>query len=292
LRVTDACGNATINDASILPLGNTIVKASSDCFYNNISLMVDTIPNAAYSWFKKNSPTDSTLIASSQTYSIAYLLPADTGTYVSVVSVNSGCLTKISTFTVTGACGGALLATNSLSFTGSLQTDNIQLKWTTAKAYDASAFVIEKSIDGYNYKVLGTVNVSARNSVASSQYLFSDVNAVAGSNFYRLRIIRQDGTITYSNIVDISKKGAVSVSVMPNPVADAFTIRFQPLAATNYNVMLLSADGKVVFSSNYTINPGEAKTIQRPGALASGIYYLAVVNKSTNEKDIIKLFFK
>jgi hypothetical protein len=134
--------------------------------------------------------------------------------------------------------------------------------------------------------------VSARNGVASSQYLFSDVNAIAGSNFYRLRIIRQDGTITYSNIVDISKKGAVSVSVMPNPVADAFTIRFQPLAATNYNVMLLSADGKVVFSSNYTINPGEAKTIQRPGALASGIYYLAVVNKSTNEKDIIKLFFK
>ena len=291
LRVTDACGNATINDASILPLGNTIVKASSDCFYNSISLTVDTIPNATYTWFKKNSSTDSTLIASNQTYSIPYLLPADTGTYVSVVSVNSGCLTKISSFTVTGACGG-LLAGNSLSFTGSLQTDNAQLKWTTGKAYDAIAFVVEKSIDGNSYKELGTVNVSSRNNTASSQYLFSDVNAVAGKNFYRLRIIRHDNTITYSNIVEISKKGPVSVSVMPNPVADAFTIRFQPLIPTNYQVMLLSADGRLVFNSNYSVNPGEAKTVQRPGALASGLYYLAVVNKSTNERDIIKLFFK
>jgi len=291
LRVTDVCGNATINDASILPLGNTIVTASSDCFYNNVSLKVDTIPNASYTWFKKTSATDSTLMGSTQAYSMPYLLPSDTGTYVSVVSVNSGCLTKISSFKVTGACGNSLLATNGLSFEGSLEKENAQLRWTTSKAYDATAFVIEKSTDGINFKELGNMPANA-SSISSSQYLFSDVNVVAARNYYRLRIIKSGGKIAYTNVIEINKKSKIAVSVMPNPVADAFTIKFQPLTGADYNVMLVSADGKVILNNNYAVRPGDIKTIQRPGALATGVYYLAVINKSTNEKDIIKLFFK
>jgi len=37
---------------------------------------------------------------------------------------------------------------------------------------------------------------------------------------------------------------------------------------------------------------GDTKTIGRPAAVASGVYYLLVVNQQTNEKDTIKLFFK
>jgi len=44
-------------------------------------------------------------------------------------------------------------------------------------------------------------------------------------------------------------------SLMPNPVADAFTIRFQSPIPPNYQVMLLSANGRLVFNSNYSVNP-------------------------------------
>ena len=133
---------------------------------------------------------------------------------------------------------------------------------------------------------------ASANSNTSSQYFFSDVNAVTGKNFYRLRIINANGRISFSNIEVVSKKGKVTVSVMPNPVAEFFTIRFQPLASANYNVSLVSTDGKIILKSIYAVRPGDAKTIQRPGGIATGVYYLAVVNQSTNEKDIIKLFFK
>lgn len=79
---------------------------------------------------------------------------------------------------------------------------------------------------------------------------------------------------------------------MPNPVAESFTIRFQPTAAANYNVSLVGADGKVIMNNKYAVRPGDTKTILRPGTIATGVYYLAVINQATNEKDIIKLFFK
>jgi len=134
--------------------------------------------------------------------------------------------------------------------------------------------------------------VSSANNISTSQYFFSDVNAVAGKNFYRLRIIKNNGKIAYTNIEVVTKKGKVTVSVMPNPVAESFTIRFQPAAAANYNVSLVSADGKVIMNNKYAVRPGDTKTIQRPGTIATGVYYLAVINQATNEKDIIKLFFK
>ncbi|MEO6315812.1 MAG: hypothetical protein ABIU63_02105 [Chitinophagaceae bacterium] len=292
LRIIDACGNAAINDASILPLSNTIVKSSSDCFYNDIKLTVDSIPNAIYSWYKKTSATDSMLISNNQTFSITNLLPPDTGVYVSVVSVNSGCLTRISSFRVTGACGGGLLAVNGLSFSAAPEKENVQLKWTTAKSFDATSFIVERSTDGNNFKVIGSAAVSSNNKFVVSQYYFSDMNAVTGKNYYRLRIIKTNGSIAYTDVQIVSKKGKISVSVMPNPVAESFTIRFQPAASANYTVSLVSAEGKVVLNSTYAVRPGDAKTIQRPGTIATGVYYLLVLNQSTSEKEIIKLFFK
>ncbi len=292
LRVIDACGNATINDASILPLANTIITASSDCYYNNITLSVDTVANASYTWYKKTSATDSVMVDNNQTHTIPYLLPSDTGIYVNVMSVNSGCLQKVSTFRVTGACGGLLLAVNGLSFSAAPNGDNVQVKWITARSFDAKSFVVERSADGINFKELGNVEVSSNNNISTSQYYFSDLTSIPGKNYYRLRIIKPNGTIAYSDIEIVNKKGRVSVSVMPNPVAESFSIRFQPLASANYNVTLVGADGKVVMNNMYAVRPGDTKTIQRPGTIASGVYYLVVFNQATNEKEIIKLFFK
>jgi len=292
LRVLDACGNATINDASILPLANTLITASSDCYYNTINLTVDSIANATYTWYKKTSATDSILVDNNQTHTIPYLLPSDTGTYVNVMSVNNGCLQKVSTFRVSGICGGSLLAVNGLLFSASADKENVQVKWSTARAFDAASFVVERSMDGISYKELGAVAVSSGNSITVSQYLFSDLSAMNGKNYYRLRIIKPTGGIAYSNVEIVSKKGKVAVSVMPNPVAESFSIHFQPVTNTVYNVSLVSAEGKVMMNNLYAVRPGDNKTIQRPGSIAAGVYYLLVVNQNSNEKDIIKLFFK
>jgi hypothetical protein len=292
LRAMDACGNATINDASILPLGNTIIKATSNCINTNTILTVDSMSNATYIWYKKTSATDSTQIGTGPTYSIPSLSVADTGTYVNVESVNSGCLTKISTYYVNGVCL-SILAVNDISFNGSLQNENAQLRWTTAQSFNAVQFIVEKSIDGLKFEAIGSVNVSSTNNIASSQYFFSDANTSTGKNFYRLRIVQANQSGNYTNVIEIDKKGiGAEISVMPNPVTDAFTIKFNQSSSGNYSVSLINPEGKNILSNMYSISTGDSKTIQRPAGILTGVYFLVIQNQATNEKEIIKLFLR
>ena len=55
LRAIDACGNATLGDASILPLANNGIMVSNNCFQNPTTLSVDSIFGATYTWYKKTA---------------------------------------------------------------------------------------------------------------------------------------------------------------------------------------------------------------------------------------------
>jgi SprB repeat len=291
LRATDGCGNATINDASILPLGNTVVTASSNCYYNNVNLSVDTIPGAVYSWYRKTSATDSTLIGSGPSYNIPYLLPSDTGEYVSVAAVNGGCLTKIASFRVNGSCGGSLLAPDGLQLEGKLQKENTQLRWTTGRAFIAEYFVVQRSNDGIHFEQAGVV--TAQGSVnGSSQYVFTDINTPFGKSYYRVASMGKNGLMLYTAIIEISKAENSIISLLENPVAGAFTLQFRQVKAGNYNVRLMDAGSRLLMNANYLVHQNDNTTIQRPDGLPAGVYYLIISNAGNTRVQSLKIVFK
>jgi len=122
LRVLDACGNASLYDASVLPLANFVVyPQSQECFNQNLTLKVDSIANADYFWYKRIAPDDSLMIGSGATLNFPSLLISDTGRYFSKVVVNNGCLEKYSNYVLTGFCG-VVLPIN-IKLNGSKQND-------------------------------------------------------------------------------------------------------------------------------------------------------------------------
>lgn len=294
LRAIDACGNATINDASILPLGNTVITASANCFYNNINLQVDTIPNATYTWYKKTSAVDSTLIATSQTYNIPYLLPSDTGLYVCKASVNSGCLSRISYFNLTGNCNGfSTLAVNGLKLNGAIQNEQAQLQWETTAGFAADAFVVERSTDGNSFIQIGTARASVTAATTRSIYYFTDAAPAGGKNFYRLRLVKAGKPSSYSNIITLQFNNPSTITVVPNPVQDQFELKFgQTIAAATYQVTLRGSDGRLLISTSIHVKAGEARRFQRPANCMAGVYYLQTINLATNEQNVLKLIFK
>ncbi|MFM9910391.1 MAG: T9SS type A sorting domain-containing protein [Chitinophagaceae bacterium] len=291
LRSIDACGNATINDASILPLGNTIINATSDCFYNNINLIAETIPNATYTWYKKTSATDSIEIATNQSYNIPYMLPSDSGIYVCKTSVNFGCLTRISYFNLTGLCGSFLLAENDLSFKASLKNDRTELQWLTGSNFSADEFVIERSTDGRTYKAITTVK-AAPISTSKHQYLYTDNSPEFGKNHYRIKIIKRNTGNNYSKIIVLTRGNSNAISVHPNPVDDHFQIQFNGVASGIYSVSLINATGGLMHMQSLAIVSGETKNIQRPAGAKAGTYFLHIWNKEMNSRQVIKLIFR
>jgi len=289
LRAIDACGNATINDASILPLANSIVSASSNCYYDNITLNVDTIANATYTWYKKTSPTDSTLIGSSQSYNIPYFMPTDTGTYICKVSVNSGCLTRVSSFNLRALC--ELLPDNNINLNGILQYNKTLLEWRTGRDFVAEEFIVERSLDGRTFVALGTVKATGSVN-GSSRYLFTDNSPELGKNYYRIKILKSDNRVSYSKLVVINMTTASSITVTPNPVQNSFQVQFKNIKPGIYSVKLINAMGALIHSESIKTSGNEIKTMQRPGAAKSGSYFLIIQDAQLINRQVVKLLLQ
>jgi hypothetical protein len=289
LRAVDACGNATLNDVNILPLANTLIYASSDCYYNDIVLHVDSTANATYKWYKRKSATDSVLVSTTTSYRIPYLLPSDTGVYVCRMSVNGGCLTKLSYFTVTGMCSGTL--PGQVRLAGKEINGTVQLNWAALQDVDTKEYIIERSsTNNGTYTPIGKVN--ARQLGGRIIYAFTDETPMAGSNYYRLQIVGKDNKSVYSNIIHIKTAAVSSISLYPNPAKKVLNISFSARQPESYKLSLVSAAGLVVHEQ--LVQKVQQATIQfhRPETVKTGVYMLRIIALNSQETYVHKVIFE
>ena len=287
LRAIDACGNATLNDVSILPLQNVVVSASSNCFYNDITLSVDTIANATYTWYKMTSATDSIQVGTSQNYQINYLLPTDTGTYVSKVSVNSGCLTTLSYFSVTGMC--TLLPVKEVKLTGKQSGSAAELKWAVKEEVEVNEYIVERSSkQGSGFQAVG--NVFARSNGSDNYYQFMDNRPDAGSNYYRLKVVGKDGKFTYSNTIVLNWTGG-KISLYPNPARDVVNVNINGRQAQDIKIQLFTISGQLLQEKvqNNVINA--TIPIYRQN-IKTGMYLIKITDTRTGTVNTEKVMFQ
>lgn len=285
LRTVDACGNATLNDVSVLPLQNIAVTASNTCFYQNITLSVDTIPNATYLWYRKTTPTDSVQVGSGLTYNLPFFVPEQTGQYICKVSVNDGCVTRLSNFTLDGNCGdGVLPATFRLN--GKKAGAINQLFWSNTIDRNVVKYSVERKVSKENsYQSIGSVLVHN-----GSSYFFNDNHPASGWNEYRLKIVYANKT-EYSNTVTL--KGDVErIDVYPNPVKNVLQISLYSQKATDYKIELFTSRGLLVYHTIAKNIRSATLTCPRNTKWYPGMYLLRITDSVTGISEIRKLLFE
>lgn len=290
MRAIDACGNGTLNDVSVLPLGQLTVRVNNvDCYSNNLTLLVDTVPNASYTWYlKKNeAATDSVLVTTNQNYNIPYLLPTDTGYYVCKTSVNNGCLQRLSYFNLKGDCS-ILLPVSITSFTGKLSGSDALLNWTIAKQDDIREYQLERSSGAGSFEYIGTV--AAINDRAGANYYFTDRNVPGGKLRYRLKIVGENGSVTYSKTVLLVHEG-VFITAGPNPVKQELSVSISAKTDAVYDIRLFNLNGRIVHQQKTLRIRSGVYRIQRNG-LPPGYYLLKVSNVDGEGEFIQKLIFE
>lgn len=286
LRATDACGNAALNDVSILPLANTIVTASSDCINQGTTLSTESIPNATYSWYKKSKTGDSTLLATgSPTYTIATVRFSDTGLYVAKTSVNSGCMIRVAYFRITGTCGTVLPV--GVTLEGRQLSGGNQLIWNASNT-GITAYEVQRS-NGINapYDAIGTVPGGS----SDGNYMFMDHAPGQGGHLYRLHIFYNGGGDSYSNTVSLGGNGEPVVSVYPNPVSRQLNIRIQGEPDQRYLVALYNVIGQCIFT-RMVDNISAPILYERNASTPTGMYILKVLNTVTGAYSTYKIPFK
>jgi trimeric autotransporter adhesin len=182
----------------------------------------------------------------------------------------------------------AVLPLELLTFTGSLENNTATLlKWKTANQINTSHFVIERSTDGNNFSVIGSVN-AAGNSSNALNYSFNDNDAANQRSlilYYRLKITDVSGTFKYSNVISVSLpdiNGTITVS--PNPVVNDLTAAITSPAAGTAAWRIIDNTGRTVQYSNILLRKGSNTLSINTDKLPVGSYYLYVAGDGINVK--------
>jgi mannan endo-1,4-beta-mannosidase len=118
------------------------------------------------------------------------------------------------------ACLSNPLPVTLVSFEGMITDDNtILLKWNTARETGFKEFVLERSPDIRRFVPIATVQP-----LESRFYEYPDKNATSEVYYYRLKMVDNDGSYTYSRIVSVTGLRNKAMIVYPSPTADYIKI--------------------------------------------------------------------
>lgn len=292
LRALDACGNATLADASILPLANNMITNTYNCFQIATTLSLDTVYNSTFAWYKKtnNNSTDSTYLSGAASIFIPEVLPADTGIYICKVTVGGGCITRYYNYHLDGSCYNVLPIILK-NFTGKLIDDNILLDWKIVQSSSLKSIVIERKTNFNDFIEIGSINANG-SLMNLLQYNFLDTRPDK-QNFYRLKLLNDDQKFTYSNTIEISKNTTVNnIQFYPNPVNDVLNIVFKNQRSNNYKITLLTSLNQVAKEIKFTSGYNNNLQIVRTKNMSRGMYILKIVNLNNNDVLTQKIIFR
>lgn len=192
---------------------------------------------------------------------------------------------------------GSFIGTNDLnplpvklvSLAAKADGKNAIVSWTTASEKNAAYFEVYAATDGKTFKAIGKVK-AAGNSEVVRNYTFTDVNALAtaGTVYYKLKTMDNNGSFEWSQIVSVSTNNAKSniLSVYPNPFNNELTLTLTE--NTDAQVEVISMEGLSVFSQHSTVQNGMVK-LNGLNTLTNGVYFIKVTqNGNTSVQKLIK----
>lgn len=160
------------------------------------------------------------------------------------------------------------------------ENNNVNLQWETASQTNCDYFSIERSTDGADFSSI--INIKAKgNSSESDTYRYSDVNAVSGISYYRLKEVDFDGASQTFNAVSVNVRRTSDIVIYPNPVSAGGTATVEIPFGKNDKQVEISAvniEGKKIFSK--TVTKGDNKNnivaFQTEAFPSAGTYLLMV----------------
>lgn len=140
-------------------------------------------------------------------------------------------------------------------FKGAVADTWNELTWKASCTQD-TRFIVERSTDGVTYAEIG--EVKATPAQCAHPHLFKDEQPQPGKSWYRLRMEESDGSISYSQVVLLTRESApFRVQVVPNPVTGnvaAFSI-LSPEKAT-VPVHVYDMNGRALIKTQWQIETG------------------------------------
>jgi hypothetical protein len=184
-----------------------------------------------------------------------------------------------SEFWLHGSQHGVPLPVELLSFEATaVNNEYIKLNWSTATEINNDGFEVQKSTDGINFTKIGWVK-GMGNTTNKQDYLFNDMEAFDGVNYYRLKQIDYNGDFEYSPIVAAtirSNGGFQMADLYPNPARDIINLDLMMHNLGNIKYTVYNTIGQPVLVETGVMTKGKNTVQINTANLPAGTYMLTV----------------
>jgi hypothetical protein len=163
------------------------------------------------------------------------------------------------------------------SFTAKQLNTKNQLEWTTATESSNNYFTVERSLDGTNFTLIGTVK-GADNSTTTLDYNAFDEEPAVGINYYRLKQTDYNGDYKYSAVVSVNylSKGASFSNLHPNPANENVNFDLYSPVNTKGSLQIMDITGRIISDEPQNILVGNQTISTTLNSVSNGIYYLKI----------------
>ena len=237
--------------------------------------VTNPVTTSVYTW----STTNGHIVGSSSGNSINV---DSAGTYVLTQQLQSGCSTYATdTIVIFYNSSCFVLDNNLLGFNGNLFNKKVQLKWSVSQVNQIAWFEIERSSDGAHFISTSKVLANPDNSTVKN-YAATDipVENLSGQLYYRLKIINNEGNITYSKTLAFSYDflNKPGIRIAPNPVKDIMQLNITSLTDNNVLLFFYDITGRLMKTLSAKVPKGNSNlNINNFIDWPAGIYTVKVI---------------
>ena len=147
-----------------------------------------------------------------------------------------------------------------------------EVNWQPLKNVKVLRYELEKSNDGVNFTYVTAVSGTVS---SIKNYSVQDRNLTEGMNYYRIKMITDNGGNIYSNIVSFDKKdNEAPIQILPAVVSDDLYI-WLPSNTQVSNTLITDVSGRKV-NRNFAINNFTNAASVKLGRLPAGFYNITV----------------
>jgi hypothetical protein len=209
------------------------------------------------------------------------------GTYTALASPNDSISVPIPSFKkdVAFKVYPNGLPVEMLSFSGEMLDDKALLHWSTAGEKNNGQFKVQRSADGINYTIIGSVK-GAGNSGNFLRYNFTDENTLAGAAYYRIMQVDSDGESSLSNVIILTRY-TDDISLFPNPAGDEINLVVNSAFAATTGITIYNIMGVEVSRQSADLAQGQNLVNINLGNLPASVYFLKV-SREGKETDHLK----
>jgi hypothetical protein len=151
-----------------------------------------------------------------------------------------------------------------------LSANSVKLEWSTTSEKYNKVFVLERSLDGIHFDSIASLEGKGTTDIMN-QYFYLDSNPYTTINYYRLKIVDNNGNYTYSSLAEVSFEEN-TIALAEN------TIISHLVSESTIYYVVLNSIGQLVQEGNYVAREGVTEKEISLTNFSKGIYIVKIVS--------------